>query len=126
MSAVKKGQWTRAAGYASVQQRLLDRYSRCLRGVVPTEDSELAGPATRSADSIALMAKAWGDYKRGSQRVSVELLKRGDRRVLLAQRRARRAATDAETVYHQRGGADLANHINLDKLLKVRERAGLS
>jgi hypothetical protein len=126
MSAIGKGQWMRAAGYAIVQERLFDRYSKCLHGVVPTDDAELAGPAARSAASIALMARAWGDYKRGAQQVSLGLLKRGDRRVVLAQRRARRAAADVETVYHRRGGAELANHINLDRLLKVRERAGLS
>jgi hypothetical protein len=126
LAAVKKGQWARAAVYATTQQRLLNRYSRCLRGVVPANDPELADPASRSAASIALMAKAWGDYKRGAEEVSLTLLDRGDRRAVLAQRRARRAATDAESVYHARGGTDLANHINFDRLLKVREQAGLS
>jgi hypothetical protein len=53
LAAIKQRQWTRAAVYATTQRRLLNRYGRCLRGVVPTDDPDLAEPASRSASSIA-------------------------------------------------------------------------
>jgi hypothetical protein len=126
LAALKKGQFTRAASNAATQQRTMRTYGACLRGIVALDDQALVGPAQRSADSITDIARAWRDYERGAEQQSVALLKRGDRRINRATRQARRAATDAEAVYNARGGADLANQINFERLLKARERAGLS
>jgi len=35
-------------------------------------------------------------------------------------------AAQRSVVYHARGGADLANQINVERLLKARQKAGLS
>jgi hypothetical protein len=98
LAALKKGRFTRASLYADRQQHALVRYRECLRGLVPTDDGELAGPTSRSAESIGLMVRAWDDYRRGSDRPSLAFLKRGDRRARLAQRRSRAAATETERI----------------------------
>ena len=127
LAALKKGQYTRAAFHAAAQQRTMRRYGACLHRVVPVDDRELAGPARRSADSITAMARAWGDYQSGAEQRSLARLKRGDQRITLAHRQARRAATDAERIYQARGGPEeLANQINFERLLKALQRAGLS
>jgi hypothetical protein len=125
LSALRKGQWTRATVLARTQQRLMISYSGCLSNAVPDDDPRLADPARRTAASVALMARAWSTYKRGAEQASVKLMDRGDHLITVAQKRARRAALTLDGVYRDRGGKTLANHINLDRLLKVREQAGL-
>jgi hypothetical protein len=125
IAALEKGDWTGAASHAERQRENISEFESCFGGLVPTGDLQLDGPAEQIADALGLMSSAWAIYARGTEQQDVDALGVGDKRVLRARRSSRRAAREVEALWHERDSDLLVRYVDLERLVRARERAGL-
>jgi hypothetical protein len=125
IGALEDGDWQAAARFASRQQDNIAELSECAAGLVPTGDTQLDVVAEQFAEAVGLLASGWAIYERASREEDVDLLDLGDKRMVRADRKSRRAARDVERVYHDRNSDLLAHYIDFERLVRAGRRAGL-
>ena len=125
MTALERGDWSGAERQARRQRANLGALHACLDKLAHGSDPELNAMAGKTAGAIAQMVSGYDAYVRGTSEEALEPLDLGDKRILRARRQARRAANAIDDLYQAREPRHIADYIDFERLLRVRDEAGL-